>query len=481
MLIDNLKGITRNLTDNETCVIIKDNNTDKIVEQIEEILENYDKYNHIRKNANELAKKRFSYNSWVDEIIDGMKEYNSNYIKHKNVDNIELALGIYIDGYTELNKMINMREKIALINKENKVSWVISHDLVKLTYTFVSSTINIINNFVNKYGDTISIGFGFMNHRVSMEKMIDQIKKIENIYTNILLLGDKVESNILFEHVPENMKPKSIMSYSISQYQIEWIKNNLGITNFMCWTATQTNVDGFSGEGTILSPYYTHINNPMVPSNNDSNSSGCLMLNTISVDPIGCRHTTGESRWTIHPADPMTDGYSQIMLFRRYLSNPFLKTNHFNYMSLFLDINWILSNKNLNNAWDTILKFLKSISFKFNSIDGVCNNYKKMYANNNNINFKLQINGLGYEKNSKKSEVDKTYLWYEDNNNRIIYEKNNDDYNVIDFTDYNKDIIPLKQISDTNYITGKNYKLKKDTELTDKEIEISKDIIKKIY
>lgn len=479
MLIDQVDGLERNLEDGVNCCVIKDNKTEKIVGQIREILGNYDNYYDIRNNGHKLVLDNYTYDQWTDNIIDGINEYEEKYEEHKNLDKIEVVFGVYLDNnYIKLEKIIELRENINAINGCNKVSWNLNSSFINLQYTYVSSMISLINHYVNKYGDSISLGFGFLNHVLSLEQMIDSIKEFEKKYTEILLLENKKrKSNKLFGNIPKNMRPKSVMSYSISQHQIKWIKENLNIKYFMSWTATQTNTDGFSGAGTILSPYYTHKDNPMVVAKNDDESSGCILLNTLSVDPIGCRHTTGESRWTIHPADPMTDGESQIMLFRRYLSNKFIGKNHFNYMSIFFDTNWIYNTEHLYKSWNNILNFLKKISIKINTIDNVCDKYTSMYKNNDGIDFKLYMNGLGFEKCERKSEIDKTYLWYENKNNRIIFEKNNDKYDVIDFTNYNKEVKPLEQINETNYITGKNYKLSRDAELTEEETKIAKNIL----
>lgn len=334
-----------------------------------------------------------------------------------------MTIGFYIDNYIDIDKLVNFRNYVNSINKKNKITWCFTIDFFKLIYTYVSSVVNVIDYFVNTYNDSIGLGFGFMNHKLTLDQMINDIIFINNIYTNILTLNTVEVNTILFSQINENMKPKSVMSYSINQDHIKWIKDNLGIKYFMSWTATQTNVDDFSGEGTILSPYYMHKDNPMIPANNINDSNGCLILNNITIDPVGCRNINGESRWTIHPADPLTDGLSQIMLFRRYLSNIFIDKNHFNYFSFFFDSKWIFENSNLYNSMNNILSFLKSISIRIMSIDELCNNYTSKYKDNNYINFKLLTNGLGFKKDNNESNKDIYYLWYENKNYRIIYNK----------------------------------------------------------
>lgn len=50
-------------------------------------------------------------------------------------------------------------------------------------------------------------------------------------------------------------------------------------------------------------------------------------------------------------------------------------------------------------------------------------------------------------------------------------------YDVIDFTNYTLDIKPLKTLNNTNYITGRNFKLTPNIKLTEKEIEIAKEVL----
>lgn len=465
MLIDNVPGLERNLEDNVNCVVI--NNPSNINDQVYDIISNYDDYVNIKEAGYELACQKFTYTNWTNTIIDGFEQFNNNYCEHK-LGNIELVLGMYLEShdYPSVKDIHKFRLSLQRVCPNATISWGLTLNYIKLPNIYVQSVMSLIRSYVDMYGDSMGYTFGFLNTLYTVEELVSYIDEFKVRYSE--LLGYNT-----FEDIPNKYVPKTVMSYSINHRHIEWFRDNMNVRCFMSWTATQTNVDGFSGSGTILSPYYSHKNNPMIPAQSEDDSSNCLMLNTLSVDPIGCRYNEGESRWTIHPADPLTDGASQIELIKRYMYNYCNNTtNKTNYLCLYFDSNWILNNSRLKTSWDSILEFIGEIKLKITSIHDYGERYMTEYVNNDNIEFIYKTRGLGYEvsdgKNNYVSSYDDQYVWYETKEFRMIleYDNLNSKYNIIDYTDYTcYDGVELEKIADTNYVTHRNYKLEKKGEI----------------
>lgn len=72
MLCDNVEGIETILTNNKDFILIDENN---YIEQIREIINNYDKYVHIKENAVITARKKFSPKFWCEFIDSKIKNY----------------------------------------------------------------------------------------------------------------------------------------------------------------------------------------------------------------------------------------------------------------------------------------------------------------------------------------------------------------------------------------------------------------------
>lgn len=505
LLIDNIPGLDRVLTPGVNCVVIRDTNPKKICDQVNEILMNYADYYPIRMAGLELANRYYTYDVWVDKVLDAYAEYMCSpesvgkYCSYYNTLNdvvdirypvlttpisspTPLVIGILIDfSDKELSpiNLLHFRNKISAEAPSSTVGWAIRTNTIDRSEEYVMHMFGLIRYFIDRYDDSVGLGFGFMNHNLSMDFMKQCVNYLDTKYSKYInlevpVLNGPVNSrkNDYFKSIPKKYRPKFIMSYSINQEQIEWIRDNLDITVFMSWTATQTNVDGFSGEGTILSPYYPHKLNPMVPAQKMEDSNGCLIFNTITVDPIGCRYLDGESRWTIHPADPLTDGAEQILLIKRYLTNPLRTGNNTNYFSIFFDASWIFTDLKLKNAWESIMNYILQphINIVMNSPDLFGHDFMAKHKNNDDINFMLDFRGTNLTKAGHSSMYDTRYVWTETKEHRIIFDVDkNNRYRVIDFTDYVDCTKKLEKSPAINYITGRNFKYFPKKQMTDSE------------
>lgn len=75
LFCDKVKGINEILTDGYDCVLIDETN---YISQIKEILNNYDKYRHIKDNAIQTAKNKFSPKFWAEFIDKKIKNFIQN-------------------------------------------------------------------------------------------------------------------------------------------------------------------------------------------------------------------------------------------------------------------------------------------------------------------------------------------------------------------------------------------------------------------
>lgn len=526
MLIDNIPGLDRILTPNVNCVVIEDTDPIKMCDQINNILINYDKYYAIRMAGLELANKFFTYDVWADTILNAYSEYmcspksvgkycsyfntlnnviDNQYVSISDSTNksTPLVMGILID-FSDKDilpiDLLHFRDKIHVESPNSTIGWAIKTNLKNTTSeSLIANIFGLVKYFIDRYGDSMGLGFGFMNHNLPMSFMKHYVKHLDAKYTRYINLGDHTFNNYnsvtnmnelievsYFKNIPIKYRPKFIMSYSINQEQVDWINENLDIKIFMCWTATQTNVDGFSGDGTILSPYYMHKQNPMIPAQTMEDSNGCLIFNTMTIDPIGCRYTKGESRWTLHPADPLTDGAQQILLIKRYLTNPLKSFNTINYLSIFVDANWVFTNAKLKPVWESIIQFVLQphTNIVLNSPNVFGCDFVSQHKNNDNIDFMLDFRGTNISKAGNSSLFATRFVWAESKTQRIIFDvkrtsllsnecndgsEEHNEYKVIDFTDYTKPVKKLEINASTNYITGRNFKLFPDEVLTDDE------------
>lgn len=85
LFCDKVDGIEEILTDGKDCILIDEQN---YVSQVRNIVENYDKYSHIKQNAIKTAKKKFNPETWCSFINEKILLYKQKNIKkypNKNV------------------------------------------------------------------------------------------------------------------------------------------------------------------------------------------------------------------------------------------------------------------------------------------------------------------------------------------------------------------------------------------------------------
>lgn len=103
LFCDKINGIEKILTDGKDCILIDENN---YINQIKEILNNYDKYQHIKDNAIQTAKDKFSPKIWAEFIDKKIK----NFIQ------------------TNLGRGINLKKNYSFENyQKNKISIVMTY------------------------------------------------------------------------------------------------------------------------------------------------------------------------------------------------------------------------------------------------------------------------------------------------------------------------------------------------------------------
>uniref|UniRef100_A0A6C0DYW6 Spore protein YkvP/CgeB glycosyl transferase-like domain-containing protein n=1 Tax=viral metagenome TaxID=1070528 RepID=A0A6C0DYW6_9ZZZZ len=136
MLIDDVKGLEKNFIQDKECIVIK--NQDTIIEQIKDILDNYQKNEKIKYAGYEKVIKNHLFDKWCDFIIN---TYNEFIIKKIIINNVNI----------NKNELIKEREK----NKQHKVIWILSDDILDIKYSKAKSIMTIIRTYVCNYGDTI--------------------------------------------------------------------------------------------------------------------------------------------------------------------------------------------------------------------------------------------------------------------------------------------------------------------------------------
>lgn len=409
------------------------------------------------------------------------------------------VVSIYLDGSwvgkngaTTIEEMDIMRSQLATINPNIKVSWALSS-----LFVFQESNrpqLAHVLQMVDTYGDEISIGVWFPNNQYNIDTWIPFAKEWIYMYRYNALNSLHVQWTVdkpkeVFNSIPSKYRPTSVTTYAINHKQAEWVRTNFGINAFMWWTANTYYVDQLSWEGSPFMPYWSHVNNPMIPAQNDATNSHSVFLNTITVDPIGSRYSSGESRWTIHPADPETNWVTQLHTINQYLNNPYHDKNTINYISLFVDINWILRTPSMKQSWDNIIQWWpKNKIVNIVWIKQFANIFTATAWNNNNSNeFSLLFRWSWWQKWIYTSPSDTQYLWSETKTERIVLKKQDHEasWSIIDFTDYTKPIPTLRYTTlgrddDLSYITGRNYKITPTAPITQDQKNRAKERLQKL-
>ncbi len=388
---------------------------------------------------------------------------------------------------TTIAEMETMRDSLATIDPNLRVTWAMDSRFV--FDETQRPQLHKVLEYVDLYGDEVGIASGYPNNIYNLSQWITEMNSWLYMYRynalNALHQGGTNGDPSVWLSIPDKYRPKSLSTYAINPEQAAWLKENFQIDAFMGWAATQYNVGQMSADGSPLMPYWSHIDNPMVPAQDVATNSGSIFMNSLSIDPIGSRYTSGASRWTLHPADPFVmemTAVPQLHLASQYLNNPFLNLNTVNYLSLVIGTNWVLRTPGLDVTWqDFISRFPKDNGVKILGVHDLAEIYKTKSANTNDQSeFTLMFRGSGYTTaTGENSPADLQYLWTETATERIILAKKDSEpsWRIIDFTDYFR--LPVAKLpyttngiaDDISYITGRNYKLNPSAPLTPLEIE----------
>ena len=145
LFVDKVDGIDEILTDGHDCILIDNNN---YINQIKDILNNYHKYEHIKKNAVKTARKKFSLQYWSNFIDSKIKNFpktklcmenNNIYIKENKVSivmtyyNRISQLTRTLDTIEESKYPKELLEVICLDDRSDKEPCII--DCSKYSYT----------------------------------------------------------------------------------------------------------------------------------------------------------------------------------------------------------------------------------------------------------------------------------------------------------------------------------------------------------
>ncbi|WP_145409872.1 S-layer homology domain-containing protein [Paenibacillus xylanexedens] len=389
---------------------------------------------------------------------------------------------------TTIAEMDEIRNMFSSIDPSLKVTWALDNRFV-----FGESQrpqLQHLLSYVDTYGDEIGIVAGYPNNNYSLSQWADEMNSWIYMYRynafNQLHVGGTNGDPSVWNSIPEAYRPKSLSTYAVNPEQAMWLKQNFEIESFMGWAATQYNVDQLSAEGSPLMPYWSNVNNPMVPAQTVGDNSGLIFMNAITIDPIGSRYTTGSSRWTIHPADPYVDemsAYPQLRTTSNYINNAYRNQNTLNYLSLVVSANWIMRTPNLKTNLSTYIdQFPREAVTNVVGVRQLSGIFKQRSGGtNDNSQFTLMFRGTGYTTTlgGNVSPASLRYLWMETKSERIILSKDDQEteWNVIDFTDYSLTPVPVLPYThngaadDISYVTGRNYKLQPNAPLTQSEVD----------
>jgi hypothetical protein len=387
---------------------------------------------------------------------------------------------------TTKEQVIEMRETLARIDPNLKVTWAMDNDFVFNDES--RSALAEVIQYVDHFGDEIGILSTYPNNLHTLQSWQDEMHYWLYMYRYNALnhLHQPVNYNdpTILDSIPKQYRPKSLSTYSINPEQANWLKEQFQITSFMGTSATQYNVNDVYSEGSPLMPYWSHINNTLVPAQGTSDNSGALFMNTMTIDPIGSRYTENSSRWTINPGDPLVTESSAIPQLHtavQYINNPYRELNSMNYLSIILDTNSLFKNNHLKEIWlDFINQLPKSPEISVVGVNQLAQIYEaNIGLENEHAQFTLLFRGSGYTTlDSNFSPSDTQYLWTENAQERIILAKvdGETEWSIIDFTDYTKLPIPSTPYAsvggkvDISYITGRNYKVSPTAPLTAEEL-----------
>ena len=221
LFVDNVEGNDEILQDNVNCVKINDN----YVEQVKSILENYDKYDTVKKNGIITAKNKFCPIFWTKFIDSKIK----NYLKNKNINYLntlnnlnyhEKKVSIIMTYYNRINQVINTFKTIQESNYPKEFIEVICYDDKSDKEPLIIDT--------SKYDFKIKLIYGNYEHD---NKIINPTHAFNNAFKYItgeyviIQNSECMHIGDLISYVAENLKENNLFSFPC------WATGNEDITD----------------------------------------------------------------------------------------------------------------------------------------------------------------------------------------------------------------------------------------------------------
>ena len=219
ILCDKVDGIDQILTDGLDCVLLDKNN---YVNQIKEILQNYEKYSEIKKNALITAKEKFCPEKWSKFIDLKIKNFiKNNPTKGKSNNPVftfnnykQNKVCIVMTYYERLNQIINTLDTIEESNYQK--------DLIEVICFDDRSSKEPLILDLSKYTYKIKIIYGNFERD---ESIINSVYSYNNLFKYI-------NSEFVIIQNSECMHIGDIIKYTVENIN----KNNL--ISFPCWSSS---------------------------------------------------------------------------------------------------------------------------------------------------------------------------------------------------------------------------------------------------
>lgn len=225
LLCDKVNGIEEILTDGKDCILIDEKN---YIEQIKDILKNYDDYKHIKKNAVKTAKEKFSPKFWAEFIDKKIKKY----IKNNPINGLNLKPIYSFENYqknkisivmTYFNRITQLLHTLDTI-EDSKYPM----DLIEVICYDDRSDIEPLIIDSSKYSFNLKIIYG----------EYERDKKIINSTHSYNLAFKYITGEYVIIQNSECMHIGDIISYAYEN--LKYINNKL--ISFPCWATANEEI-----------------------------------------------------------------------------------------------------------------------------------------------------------------------------------------------------------------------------------------------
>lgn len=222
LFCDKVKGIEEILNDGVDCIFIDENN---YVKQIKTILQNYEHYNYIKKNAIQTAKQKFSPMHWAKFIDKELQTFIINYCKDYSLNKCYTfanykpkKISIIMTYFERIAQLINTLNTIEETKYPKELIEVICYDDRSVVEPCIINT--------SKYSYSIKIIYGEFERD---ESIINSTYSYNNAFKYI-------NGEYLIIQNSECMHIGDIITYAI-----ENIKRN-NVISFPCWATANEDI-----------------------------------------------------------------------------------------------------------------------------------------------------------------------------------------------------------------------------------------------